>query len=448
MENTWDVIVVGARCAGATLATHLARAGKRVLLLDGAARGSNMPMSTHYVQPPGMAALERLGLRDKVREVTPPTRTFRMALDDTEAFFQTPSEMHAYCVRRSTIDPLLQDVAEQAGATFLDRHMVVDLLREGERVVGVVARSDKGNVEFRANLVVGADGARSKVAELTSAKDYMVHVSDRGGYFSYYPAPEVWTEPWDGSLEHLGDGLRYVFRCDDGLLCVVYVGPAEEVEGWTENKKQHLHDALMQSPTTRALVKDHAPRKVTGLLRPRFFYREPVGPGYALIGDAGHFKDFVTGHGMADAFLDAERMVPAILDGSEAAFEAYWRRRDAETLPLHMDAIRQGAVGYNSPFTRAAIAELGGDPELGQRVTRMFNREITPQEMVPGKTLLKIIGKALLRGRFDVVKDFLQQGKRLGAEGQTMKEAVRKAQASMPLQQVPLAAPRPPVAAA
>lgn len=432
MQSTWDVIVVGARCAGATLATHLARKGKRVLMLDGAARGSNMPMSTHYVQPPGFAALERLGLGEKVREITPPTRTFRIALDEAEALFDTPRATHAYCIRRSTIDPMLQDAAEQAGATFLDRHMVVDLLREGECVSGVVARSDKGRVEFRADLVVGADGARSKIAEMTGAKEYMVQESNRGGFFTYYPAPEVWPQAWDSCMEHIGDALRYVFRCDGGMVCMAYMGPAEKVESWSKDSKRHLHQTLMESPTTRPFVQGHEPRKVTGLLRPRFFYREPVGPGYALIGDAGHFKDFVTGHGMTDAFLDAERMVTAIMDGSEAALATYWRKRDAETLPLHMDAIRQGAVGYNSPFTRAVIAELGSDAELGARATRMFNREITPHEMVPGKALLKIAGKALVRGRFDVLKDFMQQGKVMGAEGQVMKDANRKAQASGP----------------
>ena len=64
-ENRYDVIVVGARCAGSPTAMLLARAGYRVLVVDRATFPSDT-ISTHLVHPPGVAALRRWGLLDRV----------------------------------------------------------------------------------------------------------------------------------------------------------------------------------------------------------------------------------------------------------------------------------------------------------------------------------------------------------------------------------------------
>ena len=86
--------------------------------------------------------------------------------------------------------------------------------------------------------------------------------------------------------------------------------------------RQRTQNFFARSETTRALSEGREPvGKGCGLVTMRFFYRKPFGPGFALIGDAGHFKDFVTGQGMTDALLDAERLTEAILDGREAAPE-------------------------------------------------------------------------------------------------------------------------------
>src|SRR5262250_3546957 len=73
----FDVIIVGARVAGAATAMLLARAGLRVLAVDRATFPSDT-LSTHQIQVPGVAALARWGLLDQVLAAgTPPTRTVR-----------------------------------------------------------------------------------------------------------------------------------------------------------------------------------------------------------------------------------------------------------------------------------------------------------------------------------------------------------------------------------
>src|SRR5689334_8890396 len=122
MQTRWDVIIVGARCSGATLAALLARQGVRTLLLEASPRGTDMPLSTHLVQAAGMDVLDRIGVGERVRRVAPPHHTFRMALDDSLVMAKVDAGRYSYCVRRSIIDPWLQESAEAAGATLLDRH--------------------------------------------------------------------------------------------------------------------------------------------------------------------------------------------------------------------------------------------------------------------------------------------------------------------------------------
>lgn len=159
-----------------------------------------------------------------------------------------------------------------------------------------------------------------------------------------------------------------------------------------------------------------------GLLKTRYFYRRPVGPGFALAGDAGHFKDFVTGQGMADAFLDADRLARAVLDGRPEAFEHYWRARDVATLPLHFDAIRQGRVGQNDPFMRWVIRCVAARPDLTSRLPLVTDRKLSPADFIPMRTMLGFMGRALLRGQLEVISGFFRAGKEMGKEGKELSE--------------------------
>lgn len=199
-----------------------------------------------------------------------------------------PAGRPAYCVRRSTLDPWLPDTAEEAGAELRFRRRVIDLVRSDERVTGVVARGANGPVTLHADLVVGADGRHSTIAALTRAPEYLATESSRAGYFAYYRAPEVWPNDWDATLEHLGTDLRYVFRCDGDEVLLTYVGERSRVTAWPrERREEEFARALAGSPSTEVLARGRSPlRPLIGMLDGRFFYRQPVGPGYALVGDA------------------------------------------------------------------------------------------------------------------------------------------------------------------
>jgi len=361
-----------------------------------------------------------------VRAVTPAGSRFRYAFDGAGLIAYAPPERAPYCVRRATLDPWLQDAAEEAGAQLRFRQRVVELLKQGERVTGVVVRTPNGLEQLHADLVVGADGERSTIAQLTAAPEYLVHEGTRGGYFTYYSAPRDWAFDWDIALEHVGQNLHYVFRCDGGQVLLAFFGVKGEVARWGSAHRERFEAALKDCPTTRRLSEGLRPQApLMGRLDARFYYRKPIGPGFALVGDAGHFKDVVTGQGMADAFLDAERLATAICDGRDLAFQHYWRDRDVATLPHHFDAIAQGRVGFNEPFMRWVIARLGLRPEQRDRIMLMVQRKIDPTEVVPTATLLSALASALAHGRWDVLRGFVGRARELAGDARVLAERKR-----------------------
>ena len=190
-DRSCDVVVVGARCAGAALATHLARAGVSVVVVDAAPLGSNQPASTHLIQPPGMDELDTLGVGDQVRDLSPAINTARMTFDNYRADFPYGHGVAAHCLRRAALDSRLQHLAAEAGATVRGDTRVVEVLRdESGRVDGVVSRDRDGRTQrLLAPLVVGADGRNSNVAKLVHAEEYLGYDAPRGCYWAYWKRP-------------------------------------------------------------------------------------------------------------------------------------------------------------------------------------------------------------------------------------------------------------------
>src|SRR4051812_6924562 len=156
----YDVVIVGARCAGSPLALLLARRGARVLVVD----RSTFPSDTlngNWINAAGVRRLDEWGLLERVLESTLPTKQQRYHFgpislvgnlswpDGTPAFGVAP--------RRKRLDALLVDAAAEAGAEVRQGVAVEELIWDGDRVVGVRGHGVQGGVlEERARLVVGA----------------------------------------------------------------------------------------------------------------------------------------------------------------------------------------------------------------------------------------------------------------------------------------------------
>src|SRR3954467_2165727 len=139
MSESFDVIIVGARCAGSPLATMLARAGLRTCLVDKDRFPSDTP-STHAIQPAGVQVLERIGVLDDLLKVAPPMVSGRMVFDDDVAVFDDVVAITGapvLTVRRITLDEVLVNAASEAGAQVRTHTTVTGLVMDRGRVAGV-----------------------------------------------------------------------------------------------------------------------------------------------------------------------------------------------------------------------------------------------------------------------------------------------------------------------
>ena len=186
----YDAIVVGARCAGSPTAMLLARKGYRVLLID-RARFPSDTVSTHLIHAPGVAALDRWGLLDRlVATGCPPITTYSFdfgPLTITGTPRTAGETAVAYCPRRTVLDELLIGAASEAGAEVREGFTVSEPVFEDGVVVGIRGRTSGGSpVVERARVVIGADGAHSRVADAVRADRYHWKPMQAVAYYSYW----------------------------------------------------------------------------------------------------------------------------------------------------------------------------------------------------------------------------------------------------------------------
>ena len=305
-----EVVVVGARCAGAATAMLLARQGHDVLLVDRATFPSDT-LSTHAIARGGVVQLARWGLLDAVvASGAPKIRTASFHFADGASLTRTIKDRagvdHLLAPRRHVLDTILADAAVEAGATLRTGVAVTGTVSDAAgRVGGVEVRAADGTVrEIRAGMVVGADGVQSRVARAVGAGMVDERPSDGAAQYLYVAGLDG-----DGFEFHVGDRLfAGVFPTHGGEANVWICGPADRaVVGGGDRTSAFLTLLEEASPSLRERV---AHAEVTAPVRTAVGYpnhvRQAAGAGWALVGDAGYHRDPITGHGITDAFRDAE----------------------------------------------------------------------------------------------------------------------------------------------
>lgn len=422
----FDVIVVGARCSGAALSILLARAGARVLLLDRDPLPSDQVLSTHTIHPPGVDILDELGVGDAVREVTPPSPTMRFRKGRSWADVSFRSGRAELCPRRARLDGLLQDAAVAAGAELRDRTMVERLLFEDGRAVGVVARRGGSEAPLRTDLVVGADGRRSLVAAEVGAGEYMGYDAPRAMYWAYWDMPEAWhTEryPFDMYVAHVGPHVRVIFQTDHDQLLIGSLPSVREARPWKHHPLDALTANLAQDEFIGPLIAGRLPASsVRGTLKERYFFREGAGPGWALVGDAGHHKEFVVGDGITEALIQARSLAAAIGRGSDVALQRWWRERDVKALPGYFWGRDEGSLDPPTELESLVVARVARSERLQSAMARLPEHQCSPYDALPGGAVLPLVLGAVVRGHVGVLPEFVAQAKRMGAYRRALRE--------------------------
>ena len=415
-QSRYDVVIVGARCAGATLATFLARAGASVLLLDKDPLSTDQILSTHTIHPPGLDVLDQVGVGDAVRAVAPPTHIVRLRKNDAFVDIEFSGGRAEYCPRRARLDGLLQDAAASAGVEVLDRMRVSSLVRDGDRVVGVRAAGSAGHEHvFRASLVVGADGRHSTVARQVEAEEYLAYDAPRAMFWGYWNAPAFWRTdpayPFGMYVANTDGHIRVIFQTDHDQLLIGSLPPVEQALAWRTDPEVALISDLASDSTTGPLVAGSAPDgPVRGTVKERYFFRRGAGNGWTLVGDAGHHKEFVIGDGITEALLQARSLASAIQRGTDAALYRWWRARDVDALPFFFLGQDEGALGPPMELQQVVFSHVAKTPALRARMAATMEHQLSPTDTFPVRQVLWWTLGAALRGSPGVVPTVPRDG--------------------------------------
>ncbi len=381
LDSYYDAVVIGARCAGAATALLLARSGAKVLVVDRQPYGADT-MSTHALMRSAVMQLTRWGLVPNIAAAqTPAIRSTTFHYGD-EAVRVDIKPDHGVdfllAPRRTVLDPVLVDAAREAGAAVRHGVALSELqVASNGRVVGVSLRDGSGACRtIRSDIVIGADGRQSTVAQLVNSRTLVEGFNATGIVFGYF-----------ADLDRNGLHWHYARNAAAGVIptnaghCVFAAVPASQfVATFRGDVMRGFLQVLASSfPELRA---DIGRATLTGRLRSfagaTSYLRQCHGAGWALVGDAGYFKDPLTAHGITDALRDAQLLSRGIIDGGTRGLEAYQRERDELSLPLlratdaiasflwDLDEVKQLHADLSAAMKAEAnhIANLSQEPSL------------------------------------------------------------------------------------
>ncbi len=396
-DNSYDVIVVGARCAGSPTAMLLARKGYRVLLVDRATFPSDT-LSTHVVHPPGIAALDRWGLLGQLTATgCPPITTYRF---DFGAFVLagspgTAESPVAYCPRRIVLDKLLVDAAEDAGAEVREGFTVSEILASDDRVIGIRGHSKGGgSVSERARAVVGADGLHSLLAQSVEPEQYLEKPPLLCGYYTYWSGL-----PANGRFENYLRHERGWAACPthDGLTMVVVGWPAAQFAANKTDIEGNYLRSFEQAPEFAERIHSATREaRFAGTTVPNYF-RKPYGSGWVLVGDAGYNKDFITAQGISDAFRDAELAADALdasLSGAmpyDAAMAGYQSTRDEHVRGTYEFTTQLATLEPPPPPMQQVLAAMVGNQPAMDGFARVSAGATSPGEFFAPDNVANIL---------------------------------------------------------
>jgi 2-polyprenyl-6-methoxyphenol hydroxylase-like FAD-dependent oxidoreductase len=401
VRNEYDAIVVGARCAGSPTAMLLARRGYKVLLVDRATFPSDT-VSTHLIHPPGVAALRRWGLLDRLVATGCPSidkYAFDMGPFVLEGSPGTDDNPVSYGPRRTVLDKLLVDAAAESSVDVREGFNVEEIVRDDTgRVTGIRGRTRGGEpVAERARIVVGADGLHSLVARTVGPEQYHTKPALEASYYTY------WSRlPMDGCFEAYdrGDRVWAAWPTNDDLTLVIVGWPYAAFEANKSDIEGNYLKAFERAPSFQERIRAASrEERFVGAAVPNFF-RKPFGPGWALVGDAAYNKDFITAQGISDAFKDAERCADALhqsFSGSrpfDVAMGAYQSARDQQALPIYEFTCQYASLTPPPPEMQRLFGAIHGNQEAMNGFARVISGVTSPAEFFSEQNTGRIFAAA------------------------------------------------------
>jgi 2-polyprenyl-6-methoxyphenol hydroxylase-like FAD-dependent oxidoreductase len=410
LEPQFDVIIVGGRPAGASLAARLGERGLRVLVVDRARfpSGPGVP-SCPLIYPAAMQLLEEIGVEE--RSFATGALAIRDVVIEFGAYFDARLRMpesrgrdYVYMIDRVPFDlALWNNLARFPTVTARSEFSVDELIRDDDGgVAGIVGRAKGGEKErILAGCVVGADGRFSAVARKAGARI----VEDRSEHAStVYFADWEGVAPYDGDprpLVHIyatGRGTDVLhFPLPNGTTTICTHMRADRVDVRGDAEAFYLGVLQGHAGVRRRLAGARRVTDVIGLKRIANRYLQAGGPGWVLAGDALHHKDPVDGQGIYDALVETKILAEALasVHAGERSFEqavAWYERRVREETHGMFEATleRLKKELYEEPpaiVIRTLIRWLLNDPEYHRRFLGFLCRDIPAEGWLPPSLL-------------------------------------------------------------
>lgn len=397
-----DVAIVGARCAGASLAMLLARAGLKIVLIDRGTLPSDKPDSTHLAHPPAIRRLREWGLLTQLEESTRAPRILQYGLRDIgfDLMADLPPDSDigfALAPRRWSLDGLLLQAAIDAGAELIHETSVAGLVTDSGRVSGVRLKArGRSEATIRSRLVVGADGTHSTVADLVGAQKYWEKPVRLRSVWTYWPDTGIRNVPtWRDQ-----NGYVFAWPTNEGQTLLGTAWKATEFPPRERQQDAYFEVLTRLAPNLRDRIKGMTPqgRWMTGSV-PNFF-RQSYGPGWALVGDAGYSRDPATASGITDAIRAADFLADSILawlgsgKSQESALREYQARRDRISRPFYeytcdFASLTPYTEDVNE-FLRIAVEH----PVHSRSLTGLFAQTTDPVEFFSLDNVLQVLDGA------------------------------------------------------
>jgi 2-polyprenyl-6-methoxyphenol hydroxylase-like FAD-dependent oxidoreductase len=348
-----------------------------------------------------VAALKRWGVLDRLLATAcPPIDTYAFdfgpfTISGSPGTDEAPV---AYGPRRRILDKLLVNAASEAGAEVREGFTVEDVVIQDGRVTGIRGHGDGGRtVTEHARVVVGADGRHSLVARAVGPQQYNEKPRLLCGYYTYWSGL-----PMDGRFETYirPDRGFAAWPTHDDLTLVIGGWPFAELEANRGDIEGNYLKMFEMAPAFADRVRAaRREERFVGTAVPNFF-RRPYGPGWALVGDAGYNRDFITAQGMHDAFRDAELCATALDEtflGArpfEVAMEHYRAARDQQVLPMYEFTCEIATLEPPPPELQQLLAAVHGNQPAMDQFARVNAGVTSPAEFFSEENVARIMSRA------------------------------------------------------
>ena len=312
----YDVIIVGASIAGCSAAILYGQHGLNVALIDRKTNSSShyKSMCTHTIQASALSSIQKLGIISALKnhggilthhQIWSKYGWIKRDLTEINKY-----ENYGLNITRKLLDPILRkEIHKYPSIEYLCGSHIDDLLTRNGKICGVkfFNKNYINGIKLFSKLVVGADGANSKIAKLSSI-GATVNPNNRFGYFAYFKHQTLLSIT-DSKIWYLEPDIAYAFPNENGLMLLGYTAEKSRLKNIKDNLNEKFVQLFSDFPNSNIHknVIQVSPFYATGKMK-NIFRHEPLF-GLAFIGDAALTLDPAAGVGIGYAFQSADLLV-------------------------------------------------------------------------------------------------------------------------------------------